>query len=224
MYVLITSGGRNGVQLANLLVEKGHTVKVIEYRDAVLAKMHQELPTECIVHGNPTDPALLRQLKAETAGVVVTNSPLDTENLVVCSLIKKQFTGPKTIAIIKNPRLAWLYDDKFNVDVVLDQLKILGGVVHEEMSMSDLVTLLNLRLGNFQILEKKITEEKSSLLGKPLKDIELPSQLIFIAVFRGDAFIFPKGNTELLLGDSILVLTDKDGKDKLAELLKNGSK
>ncbi len=46
MFVLIAGGDPSGAQLASLLVEQEHEVRLIEHRRDVLATIHHELPTE----------------------------------------------------------------------------------------------------------------------------------------------------------------------------------
>ncbi|MBF8257033.1 MAG: TrkA-N domain protein, partial [Anaerolineales bacterium] len=59
MLVVIAGGGRTGTQLAALLVEQKHTVRLVEHRRDILARIHRELPTEVIHEGDATDPDVL---------------------------------------------------------------------------------------------------------------------------------------------------------------------
>ena len=70
MFVLIAGGGRTGGHLANLLVNEGYKVRLVENRSALLARVHQELPTEVIYEGNPIDPGILEQAGIRTAHVL----------------------------------------------------------------------------------------------------------------------------------------------------------
>ncbi len=46
--------------------------------------------------------------------------------------------------------------------------------------------------------------------GNRLRDLTLPSQTLVIMVRRGEDFFVPSGNSELLAGDQLLVITDND--------------
>lgn len=46
--------------------------------------------------------------------------------------------------------------------------------------------------------------------GDRLRDLTLPSQTLVIMVRRGEDFFVPSGNSELLAGDQLLVITDND--------------
>ena len=54
MFVLIIGGGRTGTELANLLLDQNHKIRVLEHRPEILSNLHRELPTEIIIQGNPT--------------------------------------------------------------------------------------------------------------------------------------------------------------------------
>ena len=149
---------------------------------------------------------------------MVANTENDTENLLLCSIARKKYNVPRTVALINNPRYSWLFDEKFCVDVALDKSKILAGIIHEELSASDLVTLLNLRLGSYSIVEKRIVDQ-APIIGKTIQEIALPDHFIFVAIFRNNAMIFPKGTTMLEVDDVVVVLTDVEGKEKLGSML-----
>ena len=57
------------------------------------------------------------------------------------------------------------------------------------------------------------------MLGKSLKDISLPENTLVMMVCRDGDYFVPQGKTELLLGDKLLVVSDRD--DELAASYKN---
>src|SRR6266852_901637 len=121
MFVMIVGGGRTGAQLANLLINQNHKVRLIENRAAPLSHLHMELPTEVIYQGNAVEPNVLEEagLREAHAFAAVTND--DSTNLALCFLAKTMFEVPRTIARVNNPNNAWLFNDKFHVDVALNQ-------------------------------------------------------------------------------------------------------
>jgi trk system potassium uptake protein TrkA len=86
------------------------------------------------------------------------------------------------------------------------------------MSIGDMMTLLKLRKGEFSIVEEKV-DPRAVVVGKVLRDIELPPQCVFAAVIRKGQLIVPNGNTELFPVDEIIALVHASQVSKLAELL-----
>ena len=55
MYVMIVGGGRTGTQLAHLLLQQNHEIRLVEHRHEILMRLHRELPTEVIFEGEEKD-------------------------------------------------------------------------------------------------------------------------------------------------------------------------
>lgn len=217
MYVVVAGGGRTGTQLARILIKQDHEVHVIETRKDVLSRLHRELPTEVIHEGNPVDPMVLEQAGIGHADVLAACTTNDETNLVLCFLARNRYKIKRTIARVNNPRDAWLFDQKFDVDVAVNQADILSNLIQEEMSMGDMMTLLKLRRGNYSLVEEKIPERARSL-GKMIKDLPIPEHCVIAAIIRKGEVIVPRGVTTLEAGDEILAVTDPEGAKDLAEL------
>ncbi len=217
MYVLIAGGGRTGTQLARLLIKQEHEVHIIESRKDVLGRLHRELPTEIIFEGNPVDPVVLEQAGIEHANVLAACTTSDEINLVLCYLARNRYHLKRTIARVNNPRDAWLFDQKFDVDVAVNQADILSNLIQEEMSMGDMMTLLKLRRGNYSLVEEKIPDQARAI-GKMIKDLRLPERCVIATIIRKGEVIVPRGVTVIEAGDEILAITDPEGAAELAEL------
>jgi trk system potassium uptake protein TrkA len=217
MYVIVAGAGRTGTQLALLLLAEGYDVRVIEHRPQILSRIHHELPTEVIFQGNPTDPGVLETAGIQKAQVLAACTASDEDNLAICYLARNLFNIGRTIARINNPRNAWLFDEKFHVDVALNQSDVMAKMIEEEMSMGDMVTLMKLRRGDFSLVEEKIPVGARAV-GIAIKDLPLPAECVIAAVIRHGDLIVPRGLTILEAGDEVLAVTNPDGADDLARL------
>ena len=218
MIVLIAGGGRTGTQLATLLLAQNHDVHVVEDRKDVLARLHREIPTEVIYEGHPAHPETLQQAGIQQADVVAACTTSDAENLAICYIARSQYHVPRTIARINDPGNAWLFDDKFHVDVPLNQADIMASLIEEEMSLGDMMTLLKLRRGQYSLIEEKIPEGARAI-GVAIRDLGLPDQCVIAAIIRKNKVIVPRGVTTLEVDDEVLAVTDSDGARQLANLL-----
>lgn len=217
MKVIITGGGRTGAQLATMLVALKHDVCLVEHRREILSRIHHELPTEVISEGNPTDPEVLEGVGIRAAQVVVACTASDADNLAICYMARERYGVPRTIARINNPRSAWLFDQKFHVDVALNQAEILSSLIEEEMSLGDMVTLLRLRRGQFSLVEEKIPAGAKAV-GVALKDLPLPEKCVIAAIIRNGQIVIPRGVTEFEAEDEVFAIVEPDSADELAQL------
>jgi trk system potassium uptake protein TrkA len=217
MFVIIASGGRTGAQLAHMLVGMEHDVRVIENRADVLARIHRELPTESIVEGDPMDLTVLEQAGIRDAQVLAACMTQDENNLALCYLARTLFGVRRTIARVNNPRDAWLFDRKFQVDVAVNQAEILSSLIQEEMSLGDMITLLKLRRGNYSLVEEKVPAGAKAV-GMTIKDLPLPDHCVISAIIRKGEVMIPRGISVIEVDDEILAVTDGEGARSLAEL------
>lgn len=217
MFVLIIGGGRTGTELANLLMDQDHKVRVLENRPEILANLHRELPTEIIIQGNPVVPEVLEQAGIREAQVVAATLASDTDNLVVCYLARQLFNIPRTVARVNNPRNVWLFDQKFHVDMAINHCEIMARIIEEEVSLGDMITLLKLEGSEFSIVEETIGQNAGAV-GIQLKDLGLPDNCVIAAIIRDGKVIVPRGVSAFKEGDKVLAVADRAGEERLADL------
>lgn len=218
MFVLIAGGGRTGARLANLLLNQNYKVRLIEYRPDLLGHLHQELPTESVYEGNPVDPSVLEAVGAREAHAIAAVTSNDSLNLALCFIAKTMFDVPRTIARINNPNNAWLFNDKFKVDVALNSADVLAHLIQEEMSLGDMMTLFKIRGGRYSVVEEKVPAGAKAI-GIQLKDIDLSDHCVIAAIIRGGVMTLPRGDSTFQENDEILAVASPEGARKLSELL-----
>ena len=218
MFVIIVGGGKTGSQLALQLLDQGHQVRLIEDRAAVLERLKEELPDEAVFAGDGSSPSILEAAGIEHAQVLAAVTGEDETNLVVTTLARFEFNVPRTIARVNNPKNAWLFNAEMGVDVALNQADILAKLIAEEMSLGDMMTLLKLRKGEYSIVEEKV-HPGAVVVGKTLREIQLPPGCVFVAVIRKGQLIVPSGATDLQPVDEVIALVHAAQVARLAELL-----
>src|SRR5215216_1296477 len=218
MNVLISGGGRTGARLANLLINQNYKVRIVENRRELLGYLHQELPTEVVYEGNSVDPNVLEAAGIRNVHSVAAVTSNDSANLVICYLAKTQLEVPRTIARVNNPNNAWLFNEKFLVDVALNSADVFAHLIQEEMSLGDMMTIFKIRRGNYSVIEEKIPAGAKAI-GIPLKDMDLAEHCVIAAIIRDGVMTLPRGDSTLQAEDEIIAVASPDGAQKLATLL-----
>ena len=218
MFVLIAGGGRTGARLASLLINQNYKVRLVENRRNLLGLLHQELPTEVIYEGNPVDPSILEAAGIREVHAVAAVTSDDSSNLAICFLSKAMFEVPRTIARVNNPNNAWLFNEKFDVDVALNSADVLAHLIEEEMSLGDMMTLFKIRRGSYAVVEEKVPAGAKAI-GIPLKDMDLAEHCVIAAIIRDGKMTLPRGESTLQQDDEIIAVASPEGAQKLADLL-----
>jgi len=218
MFVLIAGGGRTGARLANLLSNQNYKVRLIENRRELLSHLHQELPTEVIYEGNPIDPSVMESAGVRDANSIAAVASDDATNLAVCFLAKTLFDVPRTIARVNNPNNAWLFNEKFHVDVALNSADVLAHLIQEEMSLGDMMTLFKIRHGRYSVVEEKVPAG-AKVIGVELKDMGLAEYCVIAAIIRDGVMTLPRGDSTLQENDEIIAVASPEGVQKLSDLL-----
>lgn len=217
MKVIIVGGGQVGSYIASLLLTNGHDVKIIEYREKNYHKLGKEFPAEILIFGHGSDPEVLEMAGIDKADVLAAVSAEDEVNLVVSTMAKMEFGVPRVVARVNNPKNAWLYNSGMGVDIGVNQADLMAHFIVEEMDLKDMFTLMKLNRGDYSIVQVKVAGNAKAA-GCMLKDLPIPKKAVLIAITRNEVVIIPKGDTQIMADDEILILTDEANRRELKEI------
>lgn len=217
MNVFIIGGGQTGAYIANLLLQNHCSVKVLENREKVFQKLKNDLPEEYIVYGSGTDPDVLESVGIAAADVVVAVTGADEINLVASTIAKFEFSVPRVIARVNNPKNAWMFNAGMGVDIGINQADLMAHLVIERIDLKNIMTLLKMNRGDYSIVQVHVGAQ-SQAAGKQIKDLVIPAGAVLIAVFRGEETIIPRGDTAVQEGDNVLALADEKAQEAINKL------
>ncbi|WP_075981823.1 potassium channel family protein [Bacillus massilinigeriensis] len=209
MNVIIIGGGQTGAHIGRVLLNNALNIKIIEYQEAHAESLVKDFSKERVIHGSGTDPNTLEAAGIKTADVLVAVAGSDEVNLVASTIAKFEFSVPRVVARVNNPRNAWLYNRDMGVDVLINQAEIMAQMVVEEMDMEHVATLMKLNRGNLSIAKITVNGE-SNAISKEIKDLNIPPKCVLISILRNaDEVVIPRGNTIIEANDQILFLADQ---------------
>ncbi len=218
MFVLIVGGGKTGAHLAGLLRDGGHDAVIVDPRPEITEPLKLRFPPEMIVSGDGADPKVLVQAGIKKANVVAAVTSDDEDNLVVSTISRFEFGVRRVIARVNDPDNAWLFTRDMGVDVALNQANLMATLIAEEMSVGDMMTLLNLRRGQYSLVEVKVAPG-SVAAGKAVRDLDLPCDCILVAILRKGDLILPSADTVLQAVDEILAVVRPEQQVELDRLV-----
>ncbi|MDD3253591.1 MAG: NAD-binding protein [Lachnospiraceae bacterium] len=214
--ILLVGGRSKAKSLATSLMHRGYRVTVINeiYEDCLKLA---EIDKLTVIQGDGTKPFVLEDANAGSADIAIALTNKDEDNLVICELCKKQFHVKKTVALVSDPKKTEFFYS-MGIDRVVCAIAAITDIIEQQAVVDKMATLVPIGEGRVSIAEVPITNA-APVIGKKLWEINLPKQVIIGCILRGDTTMVPRGDTRILAGDMlVLISSDKQEMAAIKEL------
>jgi trk system potassium uptake protein len=216
MRVVVAGAGNIGRYLAVDLAARGHDIVAIDKAPEELARVVADGLRTLV--GDACSPQVLQAAGVREADVVVAATGDDEDNLVISLLAKQEFAVPRVLARVNYPTNEWMFDETWGVDLAVSPPHLLTALVEEEVTAGDVVELLRLERGAVHLVEVRL-DAASAAVGVRVEDLELPPDLVLLAVLRHGHVTPCRGSTPLTEGDEVLALVPDGRQAELRQLL-----
>lgn len=216
MYVIIMGLGRVGLSLANLLIDDGYDLTLIDDNEALCAEAAAELDA-LVICGNGTNSKLLEETNIEDADFFIATTGNDEANLLSCILVKK-YNVPNIIARVSNPD----HEEAFKavgIDNVISPEITAAGFLEKLVTRPNVADLISLGEGDAEIFDMTITNDK--VVGKRVKDVSPTKDYIIIAIYQNGKLVIPQGDNVIARGEKVSVLVKRGSFSKAAKKFEN---
>jgi trk system potassium uptake protein TrkA len=217
MRVAIAGAGNVGLHVANALRRSGHEVLIIEQRQAVVDRSDVEDGIEWYV-GDSCEVSSLREAKLEECEVMVAATGDDEDNLVTSLLAKQEFGIPRVIARVNHPKNEWMFTENWGVDQFVSTPQLITSLVEEAVNVGKLVEILRFEGGLARLVEVTLAGN-SPVVGRAIRELEIPRDATIVALLREEHLIVPRGDTVFETGDEVLALVTPDSEESVRHLL-----
>ena len=204
--------GRVGLSLANLLIDDGYDITIIDDNEALCAEAASDLDA-LVICGNGTNSKLLEETNIEDADFFIATTGNDEANLLSCILVKK-YDVPNIIARVSNPD----HEEAFKavgIDNVISPEITAAGFLEKLVTRPNVADLISLGEGDAEILDMTITNDK--LVGKRIKEISPTKDYIIIATYDKGKLIIPQENNIIARGEKVSVLVKRGAFSKVSK-------
>lgn len=214
MYIIIMGGGRVGLALANLLIEDGYDITLIESDESLCTEVASELDA-LVICGNGTSSKLLEETNIEDADFFIATTGNDEANLLSCILVRK-YDVPNIIARVSNPD----HEEAFKavgIDNVISPEITAAGFLEKLVTRPNVADLISLGEGDAEIFDMTITNDK--VVGKRIKDISPTKDFIIIAMYQNGKLVIPQSDNIITRGEKVSVLVKRGSFSKVSKKL-----
>ena len=205
--VLLVGGFHKAKALANSLLKKGYAITIINdsYNDCLSLAENKEFK---VINGDGSKPFVLSDAGAEDKDIVIALTGRDDDNLVICELCKKKFGIAKTVAVVNDPKKTEFFY-KMGIDSVVCAINAITSIIEQQTFLDEIATLVPIGEGRISIAEVPIPQS-SPVVQKKLWEISLPKEVIIGCILRGEQSMIPRGDTRLLAGDILVLISSKE--------------
>lgn len=221
MNIVIVGGGEVGRYIASILSKQQHNIILIDNNKKHLDEAVWQIDVATRL-GSGTDWELLNDLMELSPQLFIALTGSDETNLAACS-IAKHLGYPRTIARVKGNRYlnrARLdFARIFNVDYFISPELLVANDILKTMVCPASLAVESFAHGAVQ-MRTLIVPQKWGQQGTPLMELNLPEGLMIGLIYRKTHFqndelqrpkvIFPHGNDEILPGDEITVIGERE--------------
>ena len=220
--VIIVGGGRITFYLAQMLIESGMGVKIIEKDHKRCTVLAEKLPRARIIEGDGADQDFLNDEGIDDTDAFITLTDIDEDNIIM-SMYAKMSGCPKNILKVNSANLrkmafsagleSAVSPKELTADVILSYVRALeetaGGVIRSMYKLVD---------GQIEAIEFWAKDD-GKVIGVPLSKLQLKKGLLIAGIFRNGKILFPGGNDSIKPEDVVIVVTTNTHITSLDQIL-----
>ena len=216
MKMVIVGGGKVGWNLARIMLERRHTVSLIERDRQKCEKLADELDA-AIFRGDGTNVAVLEAAGTQDADVFMTVTGSDQDNLVASQVARDHFHAKKVISRVNDPRNIETFR-VLGIENTVCSTDILTKMIEQEADLAHMHLIATLNQGKAGICSMTLPSN-TALDGVALKDISLPRGTLVISLIRRGVLTIPNGSTILQAGDELVAVSEDKSQKALMRAL-----
>jgi amino acid transporter/Trk K+ transport system NAD-binding subunit len=211
MRVLIIDGGKQGRAIADRLLAKDeyrlmfrtaeHQITFVEEKEELCQLLEKRFSVP-IYQGDGTKKELLEQVGVENVDVAIAASEDDGRNLIV-ALQAKRLGMKQVIAIVQDPEYIDLLQE--NGIVAISSPWATAAMVENFLDRPGVAQLFELGTGVASLLGVTV-QETARVVGKRVRELEIPYECVIAAVIRGKEFVVPRGETLIEAGERVILV------------------
>lgn len=220
---MLIGGSRIAYYLAEMLLESGIKVCIIEKEKSRCEELSELLPKAVIIEGDGTEKEMLEEEGIGQMDFFASLTNLDEENIML-ALYAKRYSNAKIVTKVNHLRFEEVIDDLNLGSVVypkyLTANTILQYVRAKQNSYgSNVETLYKIINNKVEALAFRI-HDNCPIIGRTFEEMQLKSNLLIGCIIRDEAIIFPRGQDVMKVGDVVIVVTTHTGLNDIQDILK----
>ena len=216
MKVVIADGFHEADYIINLFNSRVNDLVVINENEdiAKYLSLNNDIP---VMIGHCTKESDLIEAGAQDCDLFLALSEDDYKSYVACKTAK-MIGAKRCVATVLNPKNVKIFKD-LGIDMVTCSTYLLGEHIRNLTSIENMVNSLSLEDEKVVILEIRINDSLD-VEGKTLAEINISDMGIISSIMRSGKAIIPNGQSQIVSGDTVLIVTTTENRNKIIDIFK----
>ncbi len=207
--IVIAGGGNIGLYVAKAIEDrKWHTrVKMIESEHDRAFTIADQLKRTMVLHGSALDQNLLQEADIQDADLMVALTNQDQVNILSSIMAKR--LGCKSNMALLNTVAYQDFTHMVGIDAYINPKAVTISKILQHVRRGRIRAVYSVYRDMAELIEAEALET-SSLVGAPLRDLDLPEGLRIGAIYRDGQVIRPNGDVRIKPKDRVVIFATSD--------------
>ncbi len=205
--IIIAGGGNIGYYVAQAIEARQPKtkVKIIETDRARAVTIADTLSRTVVLNGSALDQNILIEADIQDADLMVALTNDDQVN-ILSSVMAKRLGCKANLALINNPSYH-SFTKTMGIDAHINPRAVTISRILQHVRRGRIRSVYSVQKGQAEVIEAEALET-SPLVGKPLRELDLPASVRIGAIYRDKAVIRPNGDTKIKAKDRVVMFSE----------------
>lgn len=217
--VIIAGGGNIGQYVASRLEEMhGATrIKLIESGRERAVEIAEQLNRTVVLHGSALDEDVLKEADVNNADTMIALTNDDQVNILSC-IMANRLGCARSLCLLNNTSYTGMVRS-LGIDASINPRGITVSRVLEHVRRGRIRAVHSIQNGAGEVIEAEALET-SPLVGKPLREIDLPDGLRVGAVLREGEVRIPDGDMQIMAHDRVVIFATAENVHEVEQMFR----
>ena len=203
--IMLVGAGKIGLQLARSLEQNNYQVKLVEHGAERARQVAEQLDATIVLRGDAADEDLMLQENIDAMDVFCSLTNDDEAN-ILSAMLAKRLGAHRAMALINRSAYVDLIESSV-LDVAISPSLITVGSLLTHVRRGDTIAVHSLRRGAAEAIETIAHGDatSSSVVGRRIEEISLPSGTRVGALLRNQEVIIPHHDTVIEAEDHVIL-------------------
>lgn len=214
--IMIIGGSRIAQKTAEKLGDQ-YNIKIIEANRERSIKVAGKLGNALVINGDGRNLELLKEESLEKMDAFIAVTGNSETNILACHLAKS-YGVRRTVAEIENTDFL-LMAEEMGIGSIINKKLLAASYIYKYTVGTSVSHVKCLTASDADVFEFKIKTE-SRITQKPISELNLPPDLMIGGIVRGNSAFVANGDTQIKVGDLVVVLTKTSSINQLEKFFK----